>query len=57
MSWTVEVVERGAEEKVVKRIPAGSERAAERVERGVNINLNHERFFSRLVEEEEKAGG
>lgn len=52
LKWFVEVVERGAEEKVVKRIEAGaSERAAERVERGVNINLNVERFFTRVVEE------
>lgn len=47
--WTVEVVERGSD-KVVKEIPCGaSERAAEKVERGVNINLNHEAFYTRLV--------
>jgi hypothetical protein len=52
LKWFVEVVERGAEEKVVKRIEAGaSERAAEKVERGVNINLNTARFFTRVVEE------
>jgi hypothetical protein len=52
LKWFVEVVERGAEEKVAKRIEAGaSERAAERVERGVNINLNHDKFFTRVVEE------
>lgn len=52
MKWIVEVVERGAEEKVVKRIECGSsERMAERTERGVNINMNHDRFFTRLVEE------
>lgn len=29
-----------------------SERSAERVERGANINLNHERFYTVLVPEE-----
>jgi hypothetical protein len=52
MKWFVEVVEHGAEEKIAKLIECDSERAAERVERGVNINLNHERFFTRLKEGE-----
>lgn len=54
LNWFVEVVERGAgsKEKVVKRIEAGnSERSAEKVERGVNINLNGAKFFTRVVEE------
>ncbi len=49
-AWSVEVVERGEPEKVVKTIECGSERRAERVERGVMINLNHDRFFTRLKE-------
>jgi hypothetical protein len=55
MKWFVEVVERGAaEKKVVKRIECGaSERMAEKAQRGVNINLNHERFFTRIAVEPE----
>jgi hypothetical protein len=45
----VEIVERGTD-KVVKRIPCASERAAEKVERGANINLNHDGFYTRIVE-------
>lgn len=49
MKWFIEIVERegGA---VVKRIECGaSERMAEKAQRGVNINLDHERFFTRLT--------
>jgi len=32
-------------------------RRAEKVERGMNINLDHERFFTEIVEEEGDAEG
>jgi hypothetical protein len=38
---------------VVERLKAHSERQAERLERGVNINLNHDKFFTRIIDEEE----
>ena len=36
-------------EHVVRMDPPKSARHAERVEDGVNRNLNHERFYTRLV--------
>lgn len=41
--WVVKVVE-DATGEVVKSIPSRSEREAERVERGIDINLDHSRF-------------
>ena len=47
--WKVEVVDIETDE-VVKTIPCGnSERTADRVSQGIDINLDHERFFSRVV--------
>lgn len=46
--WKVEVVAYENDE-VVKTIPCDDERSAERVERGVEINMDHERFFTRVV--------
>lgn len=37
---------------VVRRIEAGGERSAERVERGANINLNHDLYYTRIVEDD-----
>jgi hypothetical protein len=34
--------------KIIKEIDAGSERSAERVERGLNINLNHDKYYTIL---------
>lgn len=48
MKYTVEIVEHSTG-KVVKRFkPVSSERQADKLDRGVNINLNHERFFTRI---------
>ena len=47
--YYVEVVKYGTDE-VVKRIPCGaSERSADRVDRGVNINLDSENYYTRVV--------
>lgn len=35
--------------KCIKTIPCESERAADRVDRGVQINLNHERYYTRIA--------
>lgn len=35
--------------EVVKRIECQSERSAERVERGVNINMDGEKFYTRIL--------
>ena len=50
MKFTVEVVEY-ASSNVVHRIPCnGSKRDAEKTESGVNRNLNHEKFYTRISE-------
>lgn len=49
----VEIVEY-ATNAVVKRMGPMSERKAEKVERGAEINLNHERFYVRTVSDEAK---
>lgn len=41
--------------KVVKEIPCQSEASAQRVERGVNINLNHDGYYTQVVEDEEES--
>jgi hypothetical protein len=52
VSWYVQIkeIETG---NVIKEIESGSESRAERVERGVQINLNHERFYTSVVEKQE----
>lgn len=50
-NFYVEIVDDETEE-VVKRMGPHTERTADRIEDGVNINLNHERFFTRIVEED-----
>lgn len=51
----IEVVSYDTEQVVkVVTVPAGA--SAERVDRGVNINLDHERYFTRLIEADEEPG-
>jgi hypothetical protein len=50
MKWFVEIVEYGTN-AVIERIDCKSENGAERTDDGVNINLNHEKFFTRVVNE------
>lgn len=47
----VEIVKYNKQETVVKRMGPLSERQAEKVDRGANINLNHEDYYTRIVEE------
>jgi len=49
----VEIV-RFKDKKVVKRMGPLPERQAERVDDGANINLNHEEYYTRLVEAKKK---
>jgi hypothetical protein len=54
MKYFVEVIE-DATGKVERRIEcSGSERQAEKVQRGVEINLNHEDYSTRIVTEDEE---
>lgn len=42
-------------EEVVERLGPMEERKADRVEGGMNINLNHAEYFTRIVPEEPKS--
>ena len=46
--YRVEIVE-DATGEVVKSLPASSERAAEKLENGAMRNLNHNKFFTRII--------
>ena len=45
--FVVQVFECEAEQPI-KEIPAESQRQAERIERGLNTNLNHKRYYTAL---------
>ena len=49
MAYKVQVIDADTDE-VVKEIEAANLRTAERVENGLNINLNHMRYFTRIEE-------
>lgn len=51
MKYFIEIVETETDE-VVERMGPHPERTAEKIERGANINLNHEDYHTRIVEEE-----
>jgi hypothetical protein len=53
--YFVEIVKEGDPEEVVKRMGPHSLRTAERIERGADINLNHEDFFTRVVDADGEA--
>ncbi len=50
--WKIEVVD-STTDKVVKTFKADSEREANRIDDGLNINLNHEAFWTRVVPSKE----
>ena len=50
--WRVEVIEDDTQE-VVKTIRCHTEREAQRVERGLLVNLNHKRFHTNIVPPQE----
>ena len=47
-AFCIEVVDETTN-SVVKAIDCASQRQADRIESGLNINLNHERYFTRIV--------
>jgi len=61
MSWYIEIVEWKGDadpstDTVVKRLgPYANQALASKADDGVTRNLNHERYYSRLVEEKETA--
>ena len=59
MRWYVCIYERkdeGADALETKLGPYTTERIAERAERGVNRNLDHDRFYTGVVDEEDEDG-
>ena len=54
MTWKVQIIETETG-RVEKSIPCGGERAAERVERGVLINLNHGKYHTEIVDGAQEA--
>jgi len=54
--YAVTIVETATGE-VVKRMPAHSEREAERIAHGARFNLNHERFHVAVEPDEPRADG
>ena len=44
--YYVEIIKYGESEETVEKIGPMSERKAERVDSGVNINLNHEEYYT-----------
>lgn len=55
MTWKVEVIEYYTG-NIVKTLEAKSERAADRIDDGININLDHDAFFTRVVDCEIEEG-
>lgn len=49
MKFYVEVVEYSDPEKIVKRMGVMSESKAEKIDAGITVNLNHEKYFTRVV--------
>jgi len=56
MQYLVKIIERGSKEAVESLGPM-SHNAAIRVERGVNINLNHGGYITEIVEVEDESNG
>ena len=57
--WFVEIVRADDDKEVVRRMGPMSEHQADKVDRGANINLNHDAYYTRIVvpvDEREKGG-
>lgn len=48
--YVVQIIKEDTGEVVTQMEPTG-ERAAERIERGANINLNHDEYYTEIVTE------
>lgn len=53
MKWTVNIIEHETERVVREFSPQGSRRAAEQLDAGININLDHRFYYTEIVEVEE----
>lgn len=52
--WYVDVIDRDTEEVTDRIGPMKSERGAGRVEDGMNINMNHDQYFTQIESEWEE---
>jgi len=50
MTYLIKIMEHGKDEPE-KIFTASSERSADRIDSGININLNHERFYTIITED------
>lgn len=55
-TWNVRVIDARTLE-TVKTLEAGTQRAAERVERGLNINMNHDDYYTEIEPPKEDSNG
>ena len=54
MTWKVQIIETETD-RVEKSIPCGDEHTAERVERGVLININHDKYHTAIIDGAQEA--
>lgn len=54
MKWTVNIVEHETERVVKTFSRQGSRRAAEQLDAGININLDHRHYYTEIVEIDER---
>ena len=54
MAWKVQIIETETG-RVEMSIPCGDEHVAERVERGVLININHDKYHTEIVDDAQEA--
>ena len=54
MTWKVQIIETETG-RVEKSIPCGGEHTAERVERGVLININNDNYHTEIVDDSQEA--
>lgn len=52
--YAVQIIDSGTQ-KVVQEIDAHSESAADRIDRGVNINLHHAKYHTNILDREAEA--
>lgn len=52
--YKIEIVEY-ASDVVIKTMTASNERTANRTEDGLNINLDHEKYYTRIVHPQEQS--
>lgn len=47
------VVKKHTTDSIIRVIGEGNERSLERTERGLNINMNHDEYYSEIIDSDE----